>query len=74
MVECLDLRPDSVIARKNKTFTRLNAAFYSKPGGVLSHIKGHYREYPPLIQSLQLNEALQDKQGFAEYVEYLKKK
>ena len=72
MVECLDLRPDSAIARKNKTFTRLNAAFYSKPRGVLSHIKGHYREYPPpLIQSVRLNEALQDKQGFAEYVEYL---
>ena len=74
MVECLDLRPASVIARKNKTFNRLNAAFYSKPRGVVSHIKGHYREYPPLIQSVQLNEALQDKEGFAEYVEYLKKK
>ena len=36
---------------------------------------GHYREYPlPLIQSVQLNEALQSKQGFAEYVEDLKKK
>ena len=36
---------------------------------------GHYREYPlPVIQSVQLNEALQNKQGFAEYVEDLKKK
>ena len=34
-----------------------------------------YREYPlPVIQSVQLNEALQNKQGFAEYVEDLKKK
>ena len=31
MVECLDLRPESVIAWKNNKFTRLNAAFYSKP-------------------------------------------
>ena len=38
------------------------------------HIR-HYKEYPlPLIQSVQLNEALQNKQGFAEYVEDLKKK
>ena len=36
---------------------------------------GHYREYPlPLIQSVQLNEALQNKHGFAKYVEDLKKK
>ena len=36
---------------------------------------GHYREHPlPVIQSVQLNEALQNKQGFAEYVEDLKKK
>ena len=36
---------------------------------------GHYKEYPlPLIQSVQLNEALQNKQGFAEYVEDLKEK
>ena len=36
---------------------------------------GHYREYPlPVIQSVQLNEALQNKQGFAEYVEELKRR